>query len=141
MSHGALGSAMIASLERADMFSKSEYPKVSLTRIRCVCAIFGCMQEGIDSVFFAKHVMKSKDETTKMHYNLYANHCEDLKLAMMVGDTLEVGGVKKKRMEKKILTNLPLQYIVQRRMFNPKDKIIKFLENVEMDSNEMILIQ
>lgn len=51
MSHGALGSAMIASLERADMFSKSEYPKVSLTRIRCVCAKFGCMEEGIDSFF------------------------------------------------------------------------------------------
>ena len=99
--HGALGSAMIASLEKADMFSNSEYPKVSLTRIRCVCATFGCMQEGIDSVFFAKHVMKSKDETEKMHYNLYANRCEDLKLAMMVGDTLEVGGVKKKEWKKR----------------------------------------
>ena len=55
-------------------------------------------------------------------YNLYANHCEDLKLAMMVDDTSEVGGVEK-RMEKKILTNLKLQYIVQKRMFNVRIKL------------------
>lgn len=50
--------------------------------------------------FFAKHVMKSKDEITKMHFNLYANHCKDLKLAMMVGDASEVEGVAKKNGKK-----------------------------------------
>ena len=60
-----------------------------------------------------------------MRYNFYANYCEDLKLAMMVGDTFEVWGVGKK-----VGKELPSE-----------DKIMKFLENVEMDNNEMILIQ
>ena len=89
MTHGAIGSAMTASFERADVFNKSEYPRVSPTRIRCACATFGCMEDDIDSGFFARHFMKNKEETTNMHYNLYANHHEALKLAMMVGDTLK----------------------------------------------------
>ena len=81
--HGAIGTAVRA----------LEYPRVSPTRIQCACATFSHMEEGIDSVFFATHLMKNKEETTNMHYNLYANHPQALKLAMIVGDTFELGGV------------------------------------------------
>ena len=51
---------------------------------------------GIDSGFFAKHFMKNKEETTNIHYNIYTNHREALKLAMMIGDTFEIGGVEQR---------------------------------------------
>ena len=37
--------------------------------------------------------MKNKEVTMQIHYNLYANHREALKLAMQIGDSFEVGGV------------------------------------------------
>ena len=54
---------------------------------------FGCKLEGMDSGHFAKYFMKNKEVTTQIHYNLYANHREALKLAMQIGDSFKVGGV------------------------------------------------
>ena len=94
--HGAIGSTLTESFDKAGVFNKQKYPTVSPTKIRCACATSGCMEEGIDSGFFAKHFMKNKEETTNIHYNLYTNHREALKLAMMIGDTFEIGGVEQR---------------------------------------------
>ena len=93
MSHGAIGSALTSSFKNADVFTKAEYTRVCPTRIRCACATFGCKKEGVDSGHFAKYFMKNKEDTTNIHYNLYSNHREALKLAMVMGDTFGVGGV------------------------------------------------
>lgn len=53
------------------------------------------MQEG-SSGYFAKHFMKHKEATTDIHYNIYSNHLEALKLAMLMSNTFEVGGIVKK---------------------------------------------
>ena len=95
MSHGSIGNALTSSFSQATVFTVDEYTRVCPTRIRCACATFGCKAEGIDSGFFAKHFMKNKEDTTNIHYNLYSNHREALKLAMLIGDTFEVGGTKK----------------------------------------------
>ena len=52
------------------------------------------MEEGIESGFFAQHFMEKEKETTNFNYNLYANYREALKLAMMIGDTFEIGGIE-----------------------------------------------
>ena len=74
-----------------------------------------------------------------MHYYLHANHHEALKLAMMVGDTFEVGRVEKKvgKEDLDILTTA----IYNAENVPSKDKIMNFLDKVEMDNNQMILIQ
>ena len=59
MTYGAISSAMTGSFERTDVFNKSEYPRVSPTRIWCNCVTFGCMEDGIDSGFFHKHALLS----------------------------------------------------------------------------------
>ena len=61
MNHVAIGRVLAASFSRAGIFTKYEYTRVSPTRIRCLCATFECKEEGIDSGFFAKHFMKSKE--------------------------------------------------------------------------------
>ena len=43
-----------------------------------------------------KHFMKNKEETTNTYYNIYSNHTEALKLAMIMDDTFEVGGQSRK---------------------------------------------
>ena len=93
MSHGSIGSALTSSFANSGIFEEEDYTRVCPTRIRCACATFGCKLEGMDSGHFAKHFMKNKEVTTQIHYNLYANHREALKLAMQIGDTFEVGGV------------------------------------------------
>ena len=95
ITHGAIGNALTSSFSQADIFSEDEFARVCPTRIRCACATYGCKAEGIDSGFFAKHFMKNKEDTTNIHYNLFANHREALKLAMLMGNTFEVGGLKK----------------------------------------------
>ena len=60
MTHGAIGSVLTASFDKACVFNKQEYPRVSPTKVTCICATFGCMKEGIDSGFFAKYFMKNK---------------------------------------------------------------------------------
>lgn len=70
MMQGVIGSAMTASFERTDVFSKSEYPRLSPTRKRCACATFGCMEEVIDSGFFPKTFTKNKEETRNKKHTL-----------------------------------------------------------------------
>ena len=70
-----------------------------------------------------------------MLYYLYANHCEALKLAMTVGDTFEVGRVEKEDLD--ILSTA----VYNAENVPSKDKNMKFLDNVEMGNNQMILIQ
>ena len=92
----AIGRALTASFSRAGIFTKYEYTRVSPTLIRCSCATFECKEEGVDSGFFAKHFMKNKEDTTNIHYILYPNYREALKIAMLMGDTFEWVVLKEK---------------------------------------------
>ena len=140
MTHGAIGSTLTASFDKAGVFNKQEYPRVSPTRIRCACATFGCMEEGIDSGSFAKHFMQNKEKATNIHYNLYANHREALKLAMMIGDTFEIGGIEQ-RVAKQDIEKLTTAIIDSEKNDPLKEQILKFFEKVDMDNNEMVQIQ
>ena len=96
INHVAIGRALTASFSRAGIFTKYEYTRVSPTLIRCSCATFECKEEGVDSGFFAKHFMKNKEDTTNIHYILYPNYREALKIAMLMGDTFEWVVLKEK---------------------------------------------
>ena len=153
MSHGAIGSALTSSFKQANVFTKKEYKRVCPTRIRCSCATFGCKADGIDSGYFAKHFMKNKEATTQIHYNLYSNHREALKLAMMIGDTFQVGGMKKVLAKKEIedLTkaiykeerNLPtkehvINWITSKNTIGQKEMadILEMLEEIDSNGNK-----
>ena len=137
ISHGAIGSALTSSFKNAHVFNKTEYHRVSPTRIRCACATFGCREEGIDSGFFAKHFMKNKEDTTNIHYNLYSNHREALKLAMMMGNTFEIGG-QTKTITKQDLDNLTKAIYSNEKCLPSKEEIIAWLsKNDFVDAKEM----
>ena len=139
MTHGSINNALTSSFTKAGIFSAAEYQRVSPTRIRCACATFGCLVEGVDSAFFAKHFMKNKENTTNIHYNFYANHREALKLAMMMGDTFQVGGVERKASTKEI-EELSSAIKDSEKNMPSKERVLKFMENVDMDNNEMTAI-
>ena len=121
MLHGAIKSALTSTFKQAKVFGQAEYVRVCPTRIRCSCATFRCKSEGIDSGYFAKHFMKNKEYTTQIHYNLFSNHREALKLAMLVRNTFEIGDFKKvlERTEKEDLTNSI--YIKEKRSYLQKN--------------------
>ena len=98
MSHGAIGSALTSSFNNGNVFRNDEYTRVCPTRICCTCATFGCHIEGIDSAYFAKQFMKNND-TTNIHYNLFSNNREALKLTMQISDNFQAGGKKKLAMQ------------------------------------------
>ena len=107
------------------------------THIRIACATFGCKADGIDSGYFAKHFMKNKENTTQIHYNLYANHREALKLAMLMGNTFEVGGekvfVKKEEFDK--LTNA---IISNEKVLPTKEQIMAWVNKRDkLDAKEL----
>ncbi|XP_057302645.1 uncharacterized protein LOC130636789 isoform X2 [Hydractinia symbiolongicarpus] len=156
LSHATIGSSLTSSFKNAAVFGKHEYDRVSPTRIRCACATFGCKVDGIDSGYFAKHFMKNKEDTTNIHYNLYSNHREALKLAMMMGNTFEVGGVtqtlKKEDVEKitsAILKNekvMPckddvIEWVSKNNSLEPKElsDFMDILEELEGETNRIDL--
>ena len=102
MNHVAIGRVLAASFSKAGILTKHKYTRVSPTRIRCSCATFECKEEGIDSGFFCKAFYEKQRDTTNIHYNLYANYGQALKLTMLMVDTFEVGGVKRKVMKCKV---------------------------------------
>ena len=137
MSHGSVGSALTSSFSNAGVFTTEEYTRVSPTRIRCACATFGCKIDGIDSGYFAKHFMKNKEDTTQMHYNLYANHREALKLAMLIGDTFEVGGVKKVALKADV-EKLTCAIYKSEKVMPERDEILSWInKNNSLDSKEL----
>ncbi|XP_065656600.1 uncharacterized protein LOC136081998 [Hydra vulgaris] len=137
MTHGAIGSALTSTFRQALVFGATEYPRVCPTRIRCSCATFGCKSEGIDSGYFAKHFMKNKEDTTQIHYNLFSNHREALKLAMMVGNTFEVGDFKKV-LEKNEIEDLTNSIYAGEKNIPSKEHIVEWLNLKEnVDSKEM----
>ena len=137
MTHGAIGSAITSSFKLADVFSGSEYKRVCPTRIRISCATFGCKAEGIDSGYFAKHFMKNKEDTTNTYYNLFSNHREALKLAMMMGDTFEVGG-QSRIIKKDELDELTAAIHDSEKHLPSKETILKWVrEHGDVDSKEM----
>ena len=129
MKHGAIGSALTASFDKACVFNKQEVPKVSPTRIRSACAAVGCMEEGIESGFFAQHFMEKEKETTNFNYNLYANYREALKLSMMIGDTFEIGGIEQKA-AKQDIEKLTTAIIDSEKNVSSKEEILKFFEKL-----------
>ncbi|XP_065676531.1 uncharacterized protein LOC105844710 isoform X2 [Hydra vulgaris] len=137
MTHGAIGSALTSTFRQALVFGATEYPRVCPTRIRCSCATFGCKSEGIDSGYFAKHFMKNKEDTTQIHYNLFSNHREALKLAMMVGNTFEVGDFKKV-LEKNEIEDLTNSIYAGEKNIPSKEHIVEWLNLKEnVGSKEM----
>ena len=137
MSHGAIGSALTSTFKQAKVFGQAEYVRVCPTRIRCSCATFGCKSEGIDSGYFAKHFMKNKEDTTQIHYNLFSNHREALKLAMLVGNTFEVGDFKKV-LEKTEIEDLTNSIYKGEKIIPSKEHILEWLNSKNIvDSKEM----
>ena len=137
MSHGAIGSALTSSFSNARAFGDKEYKRVCPTRIRIACATFGCKKEGIDSGYFAKYFMKNKEDTTNIYYNLYSNHREALKLAMMMGDTFQVGGEVKK-VEKTELEGLTNAIYACEKKLPSSQQVLEWLNaNANVDSKEM----
>ena len=126
LSHPTIGSALTSSFKQASVFKKSEYQRVCPTRIRIACATFGCKAEGIDSGYFAKHFMKNKELTTQIDYNLYANHREALKLAMLMRYTFEVGG-EKIVIKKEELNELTNAIISNKKVLPSKEQIMAWV--------------
>ena len=94
MSQSNISTSLTSTFKKAGIFGAQEYARVSCTRIRCCCATFACNEGGIDTGFFAKHFMKNREETTDIFYNLRSNELHALSLAMMIGESFEVGGRK-----------------------------------------------
>ena len=134
MSHGAIGSALTSSFKNADVFGADEYQRVCPTRIRISCATFGCKKEGIDSGYFAKYFMKNKEDTTNTYYNLFSNHREALKLAMLMGDTFHVGEEVRTIKEEEVENLTKAIYDSEKRM-PTKDEIIAWVKkHADVDS-------
>lgn len=91
MSSADVGAALTASFLKATVFDKDEYNRVSPTRMRVACATIACNTEGIDMGFFANVFMKNRKETTAWHYNVLANNRDALSMAMMIGNSFQVG--------------------------------------------------
>ena len=90
MSQTNVGSALTAAFKKSKIFSKSEYQRVSCTRIRCGLATFACNEGGLETAYVANHFMKNKEETTAIHYNLHANRRHALHIAMKLYDSFKV---------------------------------------------------
>ena len=130
MNHVAIGRALTASFSRAGIFTKYEYTRVSPTLIRCSCATIECKEEGVDSGFFAKRFMENKEDTTNIHYNLYPNYREALKLAMLMG------GVKRKVMKCEVDELINEIYKGEKNL--PwKETIVNSMQKSSTDSKEM----
>ena len=138
MSHGSIGSGITASFAAANIFSETEYKRVSPTRIRCACATFACNIEGMDSAYFAKHFMKNRKSTTDMHYNLHSNYKSALSLAMMIGNEFEIGGkeVRVKKEEREEITNIILEHSKPANMPS-KDTVINWIKAKNNDINSI----
>jgi len=91
MSSADVGAALTASFLKATVFDKDEYNRVSPTRMRVACATIACNTEGVDMGFFANVFMKNRKETTAWHYNVLANNRDALSMAMMIGNSFQVG--------------------------------------------------
>lgn len=81
-----VSASLTSSFAKAGVFKKGDYKRVSCTRIRVACATFACNEGGIDMGYLAKHFMKNREQTTAMHYNMYANHRDAICLASLLGD-------------------------------------------------------
>ena len=90
MSH--VGASLTHSFLKSQIWSKGQLKRVCPTRIRCALATYACSIQGMYQGDFAKHFMKNREETTALHYNMYANHQEALRISMQIGSTFHVDG-------------------------------------------------
>lgn len=79
--------------------------------------------------------MKNKEDTTNIHYNLYANHRKALKLAMLMGNIFEVGGVKRKVIKCEV-DKLINEIYKGQKSFPSKESIVNFMQKSSTDSKE-----
>ena len=79
--------------------------------------------------------MKNKEDTTNIHYNLYANHRKALILAMLMGDTFEVGGVQRKVIKCEV-DKLINEIYKGEKSFPSKESIVNFMQKSGTDSKK-----
>lgn len=91
MSQTNVSNSLTASFSSANVFSESEFKRVSCTRIRCGIATYACNEGGFDEAFFAKHFMKNREQTTSIHYNIKANQRNALAIGMQLQKTFSYG--------------------------------------------------
>ena len=94
MNQSNVSVSLTESFKLAKVFSATEHKGVNCTRIRCGNATYVCNERGFDESYFAKHFMKSRHETTAIHYNLLSNQRHALTIAMDLYDTFSVDGKK-----------------------------------------------
>lgn len=59
---------------------------------QCALATFACNDGRFKIGFFAKHFMKNRESTTGLHYNLLANRCNAMNIAMKLYKWFNNGG-------------------------------------------------
>ena len=128
MSSADIGSALTASFKLARVFDRNEYQRVCPTRVRVACATYACSVEGVDMGYFANTFMKNMKETTAWHYNLHSSNREALSLAMMIGNSFQVGGKQHilKQEEVKELTNA-----ITKSSLPTKDNVLSWVKSCD----------
>ena len=122
MSQSNVSSSLTASFMLGKVLEKSQYQRVSCTRIRCGIATFACNDGGYETAFFARHFMKNKEETTSLHYNLLSNRRHALNIAMKLYKSFS--GVNGQKIDPDI---------------NDVDKLVtNFTSSINYDTNEVI---
>ena len=76
----------------ANVWDDDEYNVVCCTRLRVSVVSWGCALNDLDPEMMAKHFLKNRAETTAIHYNLFANHKEMIKISMQIGKMFHIGG-------------------------------------------------
>ena len=121
--------ALTASFNLANVLrEKTDYERVSCTRIRCGIATFACNDGGYETDFFAKHFMKNREETTGLHYNLLSNRRHALNIAMNLYESFSGMNGHKIELNKKEVTEL-MKNITKASESNNKDFILNWLRS------------
>ena len=123
MTQTNVASSLTAAFKKSNIFHKSDYSRVSCTRIRCGLATFACNEGGMDTAYVANHFMKNKEETTALHYNLLANRRHALHIAMKLYDSFNVPGGEEIKMKSE-----ELKKCYMKPQTNKKENVIEWLK-------------
>ena len=137
MNQTNISSSITSSFKLAKVFGIREYKRVTCTRIRCGIATYACNEGGFDTAFFAKHIMKNREEITNMHYNLLSNKRHAINIAMKLYSSFtdEKNTVSLKEKEVEHLTS----DIAKLGLSAKKENVIEWLKKacIDISNNEL----